>query len=158
MTERFLLLFKTLRTQVALLPFWNAQAARRAVQIDAAPAQVVADQLVVFAHEFFHILAHLLSMGRIARRAQGADNNDLLALHAVNQVNRIVVCRAMITPVGQHEGIEQIDHFLVDIADVIGADVVGRGRLGQAKSIAGDGGKNDGDFIHERVILSCSFH
>ena len=143
------------------MPFWNAQAARRAVQIDAAPAQVVADQLVVFAHEVFHILAHLLSMGRIARSAQGADDNDLLALHAVNQVNRIVVCRAMITPVGQHEGVEQIDHFLVDIADVIGADVVGRyrrGRLGQAGSIAGDGGKNDGDFIHERVILSCSFH
>ena len=100
-------------------------------------------------------------MGRIARRAQGADDNDLLALHAVNQVNRIVVCRAMIAPVGQHEGVEQIDHFLVDIADVIGADVVGRyrrGRLGQAESIAGDGGKNDGDFIHERVILSCLFH
>ena len=77
-----------------------------------------------------------------------ADDDDFLAFHVLKQRDGIVVRRAVVAPVRQHEGIEFLDHFPVDIADIIRPDVIGydlRRRFRQAEGVAGDGGKHDCD-------------
>ena len=96
-------------------------------------------------------------MGGFARRAKRTDDDDFLALHVFKERDGIVIRRAVVAPVGQHEGIKLINHFPVDIADIIWPHVVGnhlRRRLRQAEGIAGDGRKHDCDGGHRSISLS----
>ena len=82
----------------------------------------------------------------IPRDAERADNDEIFAPHSADQLDGIVVGRAVVAPVGEDKGVELFDHLIVYVTDVIRSDMVGddlRDGRGELIGGAGDRGKDD---------------
>lgn len=77
MTERFLLLFKTLRGEMTLLTFGNTRPGEGAAEVNASSAEIVTEEGIVARRERDDVFAHLCGVRRIRCDAERADDNQL---------------------------------------------------------------------------------
>ena len=90
--------------------------------------------------------------------SQSSDNDNLLTLHPPEQRNRIIVRGSMVAPVGQNKGVKHLDHFIIDVPDIIRSYMIRhdlRHSIRQLVGIACDRRKNDRNCIHG-YLLSTS--
>ena len=125
MTERLLLLFKAFHGEMTLLSLGDPCTGESAVKVYASAAEIMPEQGVVIRRERCDIFAYLCGVRRVDGDSERADDDELLSVHPGYQVDRVVVRRSVIAPIGKDKGIEFIYHLIRDVADVVGPDMIG---------------------------------
>ena len=122
-SEGELLLFKAFEGQVPLFALRDARSRKGAVEVNAPLAEVVPEEVIVRGSKGDDVFADLGGVRRGDSNPEGADHDQVLAVQAADESDGVVVCRAVIAPVGEDKGIEFFNDLIVYVADIVGTDV-----------------------------------